>query len=64
MDTDNESSSLRSQGGDKTYAIEPGEFMHLQVDNPPEFIKNSPVVGFASRSTQRLWQSSIGLATF
>lgn len=45
LDTDDEALSLRSETTNATYAIEPSEFMHLQVDNPPEFIKASSDVG-------------------
>ena len=41
MDTDDEALRMRSRTGDKTYFIDPDEFLHLQVDNPSEFILNS-----------------------
>lgn len=44
LDTDDEALKMRSQTKDETYAIKPGEFMHLQVDDPPGFIRASPNV--------------------
>jgi hypothetical protein len=44
LDTDDEALKMRSQTHDATYAIEPSEFMHLKVDDPPGFIRASKTV--------------------
>ncbi len=44
LDTDDEALKMRSASGSRDYAIEPQEFLHLQVSQPSDFISATPVV--------------------